>query len=103
MSPTKNNAYVEAKVHGFDIKVLSDDYPKISPLMYSVDMFVPLINFHQAEYWMPNANRGSTVIHISWCKLTTGGTLRIWMWIQIIAGWMLSSLLIVGLSGLIKK
>jgi len=103
MSPTKNDAYVETKVPGFDIKVSSDDYPKISPLMYSVDMFVPLVNLHQAEYWMPNANKGSTVIPFSLCKLTTGGALRIWMWFQIIAGWMLSSLLIVGLSGLIKK
>jgi len=103
ITPTKNDAYVESKVHGFDIKVLSDDYPKLSPLMYSVDMFVPLVNLHQAEYWMPNANKGRTVIPLSWCKLTTGGALRIWMWIQIIAGWMLSTLLVISLSGLIKN
>ncbi|MCP4583087.1 MAG: hypothetical protein GY839_15870 [candidate division Zixibacteria bacterium] len=73
-------------------RVISEDYPKLNPIFYSIDMFVPLVNLHQAEFWLPNANKGA------W-----GAALQYYMWFHIFAGWFLSTLLAVGLSGLVKK
>ncbi len=29
------------------------DYPKFHPVVYSLDAFLPLVDFHQEEYWTP--------------------------------------------------
>jgi hypothetical protein len=75
---------------------VSPDYPKFNSLVYSLDMFVPLVDLRQASYWLPSApERGS--------KTTYVRLLRLYMWSHILAGWVLSSLLVVGLSGLVKR
>jgi hypothetical protein len=106
ITPPKGTAYVQRHtgiVIPFDNgRQLSDIYPKFNVFMYSLDAFVPLIDLHQADYWLPNANRGSELLNISGLGLHTGGLLRFYLWIHIIMGWLLSTLLIVGLSGLIR-
>ena len=34
---------------------------------------------------------------------TTGGLLRLWLWFEILAGWTLTTLLVVGVSGLVRS
>lgn len=95
VTPTHMDAYNEDG----DI---SENYPKFNFLVYSVDMFVPLVNLHQAEYWLPNANKGFVMwpwgVTIRW-----GGFLRMYLWFHIAAGWVLTTLLVVGLTGLVSK
>lgn len=84
----------------------SGNYPTFGALMYSLDVFVPLVNLHQAEYWLPNANSGNNLHNSESCKIfpsTTGSLLRLYMWFHIILGWLLTTLLFVGLSGFIKR
>lgn len=72
-------------------------------LVYSLDVFVPLVDLRQAEYWLPNANRAGE-LHISE-KLqlpVSGKVLRYYLWFEIIAGWVLTTLLVVGLTGLVR-
>ncbi len=80
---------------------VSEDYPKFNALVYSLDMFVPLVDLRQASYWLPSAPGPSeaerTLMPID-VRL-----LRLYMWFHILAGWVLSSLLVVGLSGLVKR
>jgi hypothetical protein len=97
MVPAKAEAYIA----GADGKqMVSENYAVLNPLMYSVDVFTPLIDLDQADYWLPGANRGQE-LGIGPLRTTTGGLLRFYMWIHIIAGWVLSSLLFVGLTGTI--
>ncbi|MBI1804606.1 MAG: hypothetical protein HYR77_09070 [Ignavibacteria bacterium] len=62
----------------------SEGYPKFNALVYSLDVFAPLIDLYQADYYLPQ-----------------GKFLRFYHWFQIIAGWVLTTLLAVGLSGLV--
>jgi hypothetical protein len=79
---------------------VSENYVHLNPLVYSLDVFTPLIDLVQADYWLPSANRGYQ-FDLGPLSITTGGLLRLYMWFHIIAGWVLSSLLFVGLTGTI--
>jgi hypothetical protein len=60
-------------------------------IVYTIDLFVPVVNFHQAEAWWPDASRDR------W-----GGWLRVYAWTHMAAGWVITTLLIVGLTGLVR-
>ncbi len=64
---------------------LVKDLPKFCSLVYSIDTFVPLIDLHQAKYWLPKSRYS-----------------RCWHWLQISAGWVLTTLLVGGLTGLMR-
>ena len=66
-------------------------YPKFNALVYAFEVFVPLLNLHQAQYWLPNAKRGA------W-----GSVLRVYFWFHRIVGTVLSTLLVGALTGLIR-
>jgi hypothetical protein len=51
-------------------------YEKFSAPVYSLDAFLPIINFDQKEHWRPNAQQGRY-----------GEILRIFLWIHIGLGW----------------
>lgn len=84
--PMEKEAYVSGQVGH-----LREGYPKFSALAYSIEMFVPVLDLRIAKYWIPDANK-------LW-----GVFIRLYMWLHIILGWILTTLLIVGLTGLIKK
>jgi hypothetical protein len=79
------------------------NHPKFSAFMYSVDMFVPIINFYMRSYWLPNANRHSTLNIYFKTYYISGAWLRIYLWLHIIVGWVISTLFVLGMAGLIKK
>lgn len=60
--------------------------PAFNAFVYSLDSFVPIIDLHQAKYRLP-----------------TGPWLRLYLWIHIGIGWALTTLLVVGLTGLVRK
>lgn len=95
MIPTKSEAF-ETMPDG--TRVVSPDYPKIDPLMFSLDAFTPLISLDQAEYWRPAANRGAT-LDVGPVHVTAGQLLQWFLWFHVISGWVLSTLLFVGLTG----
>jgi hypothetical protein len=74
---------------------------RFNALFYSLETFVPLINLHFAEYWLPDANLGRK-FSLPKLRLTTGSLLRVYRWIHIIAGWILTTLWVGALTGLIK-
>ncbi len=102
MSPMKEGGYVSDS--GGENLRLSENYPEPCALVYSLDMFVPLINLHQASYWLPNANReGKLQISEKLRLPISGSLLRFYLWFHIIMGWILTTLLVVGLTGLIRS
>ncbi|MBC8218878.1 MAG: hypothetical protein H8E73_10470, partial [Planctomycetes bacterium] len=81
---------------------ISEVYPVFNSLVYSIDVFVPVVDLHQAKYWLPNANRGSELVPTSSAALCTGGLLLLWLWVEIACGWVLTTLFLVGLTGLVR-
>ena len=70
----------------YGLQEMTDRRPVFNSAVYSIDTFVPLIDLNQAEHWLPR-----------------GRYLRLYHWIHILLGWVLSTLLAVGLAGTLKE
>jgi len=78
---------------------VSEKYPKFNPYVYSLDVMIPVIDLHQQRYWLPNANRGDKFIGVDGDNIRvshSGCLLRYLFWVQILLGWILTS---IGVSG----
>ena len=77
--------------------------PAFDAFIYSLDVFVPIVDLHQERYWLPDANRGdlAAVPLMDWPRW--GYWLRIYLWLHISLGWILTSLWVAGLTGLVRK
>ncbi|RZM74424.1 hypothetical protein DYY88_23460 [Leptolyngbya iicbica LK] len=81
-------------------------YPEFFPLTYSLDVFLPVIDLHQASYWIPKASLGEPVDKSIDCLSTgirDGGVLLAYFWLQIMLGWVLTSLWVAGFTGLVRR
>ena len=84
---------------------LPKNYPKFGPLVYSVDAFLPVVQLDQVKHWRPKpklkpeseANPKSNLTSINFSKYET------YLWFHILLGWLLTTITITGISGLIKK
>ena len=70
------------------------DYPRFDALAFSLDVFIPVFALHQESHWYPQQQKGDTNFFLRW--------LRLWYWIQIGAGWILTSLLVLTITGLLR-
>jgi len=82
----------------------SDNPPEFHAFVYSLDVFLPVIDLHQANYWLPDSMKDfklniSEKISIN----VSGKILWYYVWIEIAAGWVLTTLLVVSLTGLIRR
>lgn len=100
ITPTKQVAYTRNGASRNDQSL--GDHLKFNAVVYSIDQFVPLVNLQEASYWLPNGNRGNKLLDLKWFKLRTGGLLCGYMYIHIFFGWLLTTLLVVGLTGLLR-
>jgi len=66
-------------------------YPRLVPLVYSIDVTVPIINLEQRVYWLPDTST------------TQGLWVQIMMWLSIGAGWLLSVWFVAIVTGLVKR
>jgi hypothetical protein len=66
-------------------KTAGDTIPVFQPWIYSLDVLLPVVNLHQEEFWIPQ------------------GVVRWWAWLAILAGWLLTTVVVAALSGLLKK
>jgi len=86
--------------------MITENQPKFSPVFYSLDVFLPIGNLQQADNWHPKykisraqGDQGKLISYIGdWSYWLT-----LWMYFQILSGWLLVTLLIGGLSGLIRE
>jgi sRNA-binding regulator protein Hfq len=72
------------------------------PLIYSIDTFIPVIDFRQQSTWLPDPNKGNEIFLLMF-KVRTGELLRCYFWFQIAAGWALTSLWVAGFTGLVRS
>ena len=57
-SPAKAEAYIGVTA---DSGAIAETYPQLNAFMYSLDTFTPLISLDQADFWLPNASRGTEI------------------------------------------
>lgn len=77
----------------------------LSPFLYSLNVFLPIIDLHQEKNWWPDVNMiGKYRAFEKGREIKIKGSfVRSYLWFQIMAGWLLSGFFIAGLSGLIKQ
>ena len=81
---------------------LTEKCPEFSGFAYSCDTFFPILNLYQARYYTPSPNCGPEIMPGTVIELRTGKVLRFYLWFHIGAGWILTTLLVVGLTGLVR-
>jgi len=67
-------------------------YPAFNAWVYSADTLLPIVAMEMQEFWIPDETQG-----------TRGRATRVFLWVQIIAGWGLSLLAVAGFSGLVRS
>lgn len=81
----------------------TDQVAGLHPLLYSLDVFLPFVNLHQELYWWPDeASKGECIFAGRRIRVH-GSALRVYLWLQIIAGWLLSAIFVTGVTGLIRN
>ena len=91
--PASENVYQQF----LQTRTLPASYPSFNPLIYSLDTFLPLTDFHQEDYWYPNPHRTCR----SFPRPEPCGTVLHWyLGVHILAGWVFA---ILGLAGLLAK
>ena len=106
VTPARENAYAKASNGHVEAdksgqRKVVEDYPVFNAFVYSLESFIPLIKFDQTANWTPNANRGSEISIFHW-QVLTGRLLRCYLYCHIAAGWLLTSLWVGAVTGLVK-
>ena len=88
-----------------DHRSLPPGYAPLNPVVYSLDVLLPIIDFQQDSKWRPDVRvtahydvGGRFVIHVP-----VGKAAMYYLWLQIAVGWILSTLLVASVTGLIRK
>jgi hypothetical protein len=76
---------------GVRVSRCDDRYPCLSVPVYALESIVPLVSFHQAENWQPDASTPE------------GETLRVWLFLTTMAGYLGSTLIAAAATGLIES
>ena len=71
--------------------VTCHDYPCFTPLIYTLDVLLPIIDFHQERNWVPASER-------PW-----GLWYEALLWILIATGWILTTAVVAGIGSLWRK
>jgi hypothetical protein len=99
ISPTSENAY--AKEPNGQVKI-SEKYPVFNAFFYSLESFTPLLKLDQSAQWRPNANHGAAIPLFRFWAPRSGELLRYYLYVHIAAGWLLTSLWVGAITGLVK-
>src|SRR5205807_4691352 len=85
-----------------DGTVKSEASLPFDPLFYSLESFTPLLKLGQSAVWTPNTNQSEVRIN-HYSLPFTGSFLRSYLYAHIILGWLLTSLWVGAVTGLMKS
>lgn len=77
---------------------LPKEYTPFNPLIYSLDLVLPLVDLKQDKDWAPIVTLDDGVTW-TWARAAT----RFYMWFEILFGWLASLLLVAVLGNMVKK
>ena len=87
----KNNLFIG--------KVSEDKSINFNAIVYSIDSFVPIINYHQEDARLPKADRTCELVK----EFSCGKILVMYYWFHVTMGWILSTLFIVSFTSLVRR
>jgi hypothetical protein len=93
------DAYREYRLSG----VLPDGYPNFRALTYSIDVFLPIVSFSQEEHWRPGNLGFLDQPKERWYDPRSWNWLRFYNRLHIILGWVLTTIAVLGFTGIIRK
>ena len=79
-------------------QAVPSEYPAFNPLVFSLDVFTPSAVFHQEDSWGPRSGGGDWKdfdVDILWF-------LTLWYWFEVAMGWILTSMLLLSVTGLLR-
>lgn len=82
---------------------LAGEYTTFSPLVYSLDLILPLVDLQQDRDWAPIIPTPKEKWHAELGHLTLNHWTRFAVWFEILFGWVASLLLVAVLSGLTNR
>lgn len=88
MVPTDANAYSRFEKD----RQLPPQYDRFHALIYSMENSFPLVKLGQIDRWQPDPNQH-----------TFAGILRWFRWLQILLGWVLATLFVAGVTGIVRR
>jgi len=86
-----------------DTKTDTAKYSPLNPVVYSLDVFLPVGNLRQEDYWWPDSEKRCTALTLSEWEWPCGAAMRVYLWFHNLAGWVLTTLFAAGLVGLVRK
>jgi hypothetical protein len=91
MAPTDKDAYCFFRDQGWP----PDYYQRFTASVYSLENSLPFVSLGQKDHWTPDPNpRGSRPMP---------GFLRWFRWGQVLLGWLLATLFVAGVTGVVRK
>ncbi len=93
--PGAGNWYLCAK--------LREEYTGLSPLAYSLDLILPLVNLQQDSDWAPLIPTPESSRWSEYTNITLKHITRFFVWFEILFGWLASLLMVAVVSGLTKR
>ncbi|KPX48165.1 MULTISPECIES: membrane-associated oxidoreductase [Pseudomonas syringae group] len=83
---------------------LPEAYTGFSPLAFSLDLLLPLVDLHQEKDWAPLIETPKANIFAElWGFFSAKRLVRFVMWVEILAGWGFSLLFVAVVSGLARR
>jgi hypothetical protein len=103
MVPTEKDAYKEF-ADPQTWRHVSPPYPTFSAPVYSLENSLPLVKLGQADKWRPGLGPGSSSPTSFLGRFATSPGSVLWfLRIQILLGWLLATLFVAGVSGIVHK
>jgi hypothetical protein len=73
------------------VQSCTSNYPCFRPVVYSLELLLPVVNLHQRQYWVPDAKKHLGEIY--WA----------FVWTSVVLGWIVATGVLGGLTGLVRK
>jgi hypothetical protein len=71
--------------------VASASYPSLAAPMYSLEVMIPFLKFHQEDHWTPDHSKQA------------GKWIQRYLWFHTLAGWLLGTFLLASVTALVRK
>jgi len=91
MAPTDKDAYCQFRTKGWT----PNHYQRFTASVYSLENSLPFVNLGQKDHWTPDPNPQVS----RWMP----GVLRWFRWFQVLFGWLLATLFVAGVTGVVRK
>jgi hypothetical protein len=91
VAPTDKDAYRHFRTKGW----VPNHYQRFTASIYSLENSLPFVSLGQKDHWTPDPNQQG------WWRLAS--LLRGFRWCQVLAGWLLATLFVAGVTGVVHK